>query len=1220
MSKVLSSARLRLLSVIAVIAIFAGVSVDCPALDIGPMTWTPRSEWINVKTCSTLTGGPNAVGNGVADDTTAIQDIYNYINAHSNGTKLTVYFPAGTYKITSTLFLGPTFGVNILGCGSNTTMSWAGATGGAMFETYSNVYIRFVGFVWNGNNLASCAYEQTNGSTGTRHENESFKNFTAAATYSYTNSQGNVVNSPEPPTSAILAGATGLDSEVMIYNCAFSNCTTGVVEGWAVGNNLMWDVDSCEFENCGEGINFYGSACMMISNSHFQNTTNADITGGHQMRVRHCTSSSSGSFYNQWGGVPFSPDVLEDCWVDSWTNPNGAVYFYSWGPNTVFDCNFTNPPSDSASPVCLDTPGEVMSSNNYYPGLPPGIGFANSDDVTPGIIANIQPGLRGGAITSAAETFLQTSYPADSTHIIDVTQAPYSAPNNFNGDAAPAIQAAINAAKTANNGSIVYIPSGMYQLLSTLNVSGSNYSIEGEGNSTELCWIGAESGTMMSITTPKKMSIELLRFAVQDATITGIQETSTGASNIVYDEVHVNAFTNGGNPGAGYELPNGLGLVLTNLPAGSTVYMPHDNFPLTVQNCGPAQIFSKFLQNGVITVSGTSAKTGFLGTMIAEGEQVIPNDYNIVINDNQDLVIGDYYTEQCQNDISLSRGGGTGTGRVTIQGLNSASGENNGTGQPTLLLNVNNYQGRVFYGSLVTQDDNSTVPIQINQTGANPIDMILPSNLYSDGVPTITTASGANLITTQDVETSGGGASTITDYPNPLTASNYLSMALGLDHLRQLEAVDLSVQYGITTDGPPVAQYPFENNVLDMTTNYNGTNSGATFVGGLGTNAAQFNGTNAYVKIPKSISTNFSVAMWVQTTDTGGTGQWYGGKGLVDGYTKANASDWGTALNAGKFSLGIGNPDTTLTSTVPVNDGNWHHVVATRNSSTGAMQVYVDGVLNTSTTGPTGTRSAAANDRIGSIQTGVSGGFLNGTIDEVQIFNYVLSATDVAYLYNHTKALMPLSTTGQVAYWKLDETSGPSSFDSSGNNITGTWVNGPTFTTDKPSAITFTDAGSLLFNGSNQYVTMGTPPQLPSGNAPRTLCAWAKNAGGGNYHMFASYGSASTDAGMWLGANGTSLSAGSWGDDMPDIPNFWDGNWHFICMTFDGTTANLYADGVLKETASKPLWNLVPNVCYVGCYLNGGAFWNGSVDDVRIYNRALSATEVSQLAAGNLNP
>jgi hypothetical protein len=72
--------------------------------------------------------------------------------------------------------------------------------------------------------------------------------------------------------------------------------------------------------------------------------------------------------------------------------------------------------------------------------------------------------------------------------------------------------------------------------------------------------------------------------------------------------------------------------------------------------------------------------------------------------------------------------------------------------------------------------------------------------------------------------------------------------------------------------------------------------------------AAHFDGTSSYIQIPKLVTADFSISLWVLTTDTGATGPWYAGKGLVDGEAGANANDFGTALNAGKFFLGIGHP------------------------------------------------------------------------------------------------------------------------------------------------------------------------------------------------------------------------------------------------------------------------------------------------------------------------
>jgi len=92
----------------------------------------------------------------------------------------------------------------------------------------------------------------------------------------------------------------------------------------------------------------------------------------------------------------------------------------------------------------------------------------------------------------------------------------------------------------------------------------------------------------------------------------------------------------------------------------------------------------------------------------------------------------------------------------------------------------------------------------------------------------------------------------------------------------------------------------------------------------------------------------------------------------------------------------VGNPDTTIQSTTSINDGAWHHVAVTRNAATGAMVLYVDGAQQATATGPTGTRSAPASLRVGSLQTNLN--FFAGQIDEVRLFGAVLTAAQVAAL------------------------------------------------------------------------------------------------------------------------------------------------------------------------------------------------------------------------------
>lgn len=177
--------------------------------------------------------------------------------------------------------------------------------------------------------------------------------------------------------------------------------------------------------------------------------------------------------------------------------------------------------------------------------------------------------------------------------------------------------------------------------------------------------------------------------------------------------------------------------------------------------------------------------------------------------------------------------------------------------------------------------------------------------------------------------------------------------------------------------------------VVDATWNPNGKINGCL----------SFNGTNSYVQITNSVSNDFSIVFWVNTTQTAGTGQWYKGAGLVDGDYPGTANDFGTALVGGNFAFGVGNPDTTVSSTTPINDGNWHQCVATRVQSTGAISVYVDGNLQASGTGNTNALSASSILLFGHIASG--GGYFDGSLDEIEIFNRALGNNEVYALYSN---------------------------------------------------------------------------------------------------------------------------------------------------------------------------------------------------------------------------
>jgi len=195
------------------------------------------------------------------------------------------------------------------------------------------------------------------------------------------------------------------------------------------------------------------------------------------------------------------------------------------------------------------------------------------------------------------------------------------------------------------------------------------------------------------------------------------------------------------------------------------------------------------------------------------------------------------------------------------------------------------------------------------------------------------------------------------------------------------------------------------------------------------------------------------------------------------------------------------------------------------------------------------------------------------------------------------------STTGLVAHYTFDNNTN----DSSGNGYHGTAMGTPTYTTGK-------FAQAINLDGVDDYVDFVNPPDWPSGTSARSMCGWGKTDSiAAGYRWIAAYGTNVTSQAMFIGMYGDDLLGGGYGDDVRRN-DFWDvGTWHHICLTYDGTTARLYADGIQVDSAAKT-WNLVLSRAHVGRQVNDAAeFWDGTVDDVRIYSRALSHGEVAYL-------
>ncbi|MDP3014810.1 MAG: LamG domain-containing protein [bacterium] len=209
--------------------------------------------------------------------------------------------------------------------------------------------------------------------------------------------------------------------------------------------------------------------------------------------------------------------------------------------------------------------------------------------------------------------------------------------------------------------------------------------------------------------------------------------------------------------------------------------------------------------------------------------------------------------------------------------------------------------------------------------------------------------------------------------------------------------------------------------------------------------------------------------------------------------------------------------------------------------------------------------------------------------------------------------LLPVSRDPNlVGYWKFNETSGTNAYDASGRGNNGTLTNGPTWTTGR--------AGNALnFDGVDDFVNAGNAASLQVGGSGKsfTLEGWTKRASSGVYHNIIWQGTATKNNGLHFEYRNTNVfTLDFYGNGLNTPIAYTDVNeWHHWVGTYDGSTnaRKLYRDGILvaNDTATEDY--LGSGTLFIGQRVGGAYYFNGSIDEVRIYNRALSAAEISAI-------
>jgi len=457
---------------------------------------------------------------------------------------------------------------------------------------------------------------------------------------------------------------------------------------------------------------------------------------------------------------------------------------------------------------------------------------------------------------------------------------------------------------------------------------------------------------------------------------------------------------------------------------------------------------------------------------------------------------------------------------------------------------------------------------------------------------------------------------------------------------KALSASEITTLYNETTttantlqvlgDTSCVAAYTFEGNANDLDTttpengtasnviyDYSGTTSNVTYATGKFNKSAVFN-TNGLITVSSALpwTNSFSISMWLKPSSGLSASNYYipfyqkgydsgiGGVGLafyIYGYT---LRPWVGTIGGSYYNI-------FNTGTLTANQ--WNHVVLTRNYGV-AWELF----LNGSSLG-TYTAQGLTNDFSDTEYYfgGYFGGYYGyiGEIDQARIFSKALSRGEINNLYNETTttaALGTITNPSTIAYYKMaDATDETGSYDGTVTNVD------------------FNVQGKYGFAGNFNGLNSSSRSKIITSNLPTynnySISFWMNPR------------DVTSDADILMGTSDNYSSAigfGLYTGHPNDGDLTWaicDGSsrlnviasglsanqWHHVVVTqnISNNEKKIYIDNTLKTTSTSTINNT--NVTYsliIGGYqtYNNSAY-DGKLDQIRIFNKAISASEVTKL-------
>ncbi len=432
-----------------------------------------------------------------------------------------------------------------------------------------------------------------------------------------------------------------------------------------------------------------------------------------------------------------------------------------------------------------------------------------------------------------------------------------------------------------------------------------------------------------------------------------------------------------------------------------------------------------------------------------------------------------------------------------------------------------------------------------------------------------------------------------------------------------------------------VGYWSFEDGSGTKATDFSGNGNegtltnGPTFIAGKHGKALNFDGSNDYVAVNDASplrSTDITIAGWIKGR-SGSASTW---QSIVtkDNGNNSNRNYWlgltngggpygnlGSILLLAKTSSGV--DDVLATGGADLRDSQWHFIVAVIDDVADTSAVYVDGV-SVGTDTHTGTvYTGSENFEIG--RDSSAGIPFDGAIDDLRIYNRVLSGTEITALYGVNQEKRRSFSLGLLAGYSFDEPSGTTVYDVTNHGYDGTTTGSPT----RVASVTSAYGKGFTFDGTSQYINTAN---YADNIGEMTVSAWIKSTSNNAYRsIVAKMNNIASAPGWFLGINAGSIdfavqTDGSNYIEKVTTTDYTDNTWHHVVGTLTGGvggTLTIYVDGSAVGVTTNTLGTVSTitnseNVRIADCGAANCKF-GGTIDDVRVYNRAFSSTEVSGL-------